>query len=44
MAEASGQFGVNGPESRRDWPALSDAEACEVLSHFPLPSPARNVI
>ncbi len=44
MAEASGQFGVNGPESRRDWPALSDAEARDVLSRFPLPSPARQVI
>jgi len=44
MAEASGQFGVNGPESRRDWPALSNAEARDVLSRFPLPSPARQVI
>lgn len=44
MAEASGQFGVNGPENKRDWPALSDAEACEVLSHFPLPAPARQVV
>lgn len=44
MAEASGQFGVHGPENKRDWPALSDAEACEVLSHFPLPAPARQVI
>lgn len=44
MAEASGQFGVNGPENRRDWPALSDAEARNVLSHFPLPAPARQVV
>ncbi|MFT8808258.1 phosphotransferase enzyme family protein [Gluconobacter sp.] len=44
MAEASGQFGVSGPEARRDWPALSDAEAREVLSHFPLRSPAQRVV
>ncbi|GBR67553.1 phosphotransferase enzyme family protein [Gluconobacter kanchanaburiensis] len=44
MAEASGQFGVNGLENRRDWPALADPEVRRVLSHFPLPAPARQVV
>ncbi|EHH68203.1 phosphotransferase enzyme family protein [Gluconobacter morbifer] len=38
MSETVGQFGVNGPEARRDWPALEQAEAAAVIAHFPLPA------